>query len=94
MVAAMLLTDMVQGKENAYAPIFSPSRSILKPQLFANLFESTIGLLTPKLRRCTHLGCALHWNATEHTWDCSCHGSRFEESGELIDNPAKKDAKV
>jgi glycine/D-amino acid oxidase-like deaminating enzyme len=94
MVAAMLLTDMVQDKENAYAPIFSPSRSILRPQLFVNLFESTIGLLTPKLRRCTHLGCALHWNATEHTWDCSCHGSRFEESGKIIDNPAKKDAKV
>lgn len=94
MVAAMILSDLVQGKENAYASVFSPSRSILHPQLFVNLFESTIGLLTPKKRRCTHLGCALHWNPVEHTWDCSCHGSRFDKNGRLIDNPAKKDAKV
>lgn len=94
MVAAMILADLVQEKENVYASVFSPSRSILKPQLFVNLMESTVGLLTPKKRRYTHLGCALHWNRVEHSWDCSCHGSRFEESGRLIDNPAKKDANV
>ena len=94
MVAAMILSDMVQGKENIYASVFNPSRSIIRPQLFINLFESSVGLLTPKRRRCTHLGCALHWNKVEHTWDCPCHGSRYEANGKLIDNPAKKDAKV
>ena len=36
------------------------------------------------------MGCALKWNPQEHTWDCPCHGSRFEQDGTLIDNPAKK----
>lgn len=94
MVAAMILSDLVQGKTNVYSPVFSPSRSILKKQLFLNLFESTKGLLTPETKRCTHLGCALHWNKAEHTWDCSCHGSRFESDGKLIDNPAQKNAKI
>ena len=69
-------------------------RSILHPQLFVNGIESAINLLTPSLRRCPHLGCALKWNPSEHTWDCPCHGSRFGGDGSLIDNPAKHDAKV
>lgn len=94
MVAAKLLCDLVLEKENAYAPVFSPSRSILKPQLFANGLETAVNLLTPTPRRCPHLGCALKWNKAEHTWDCPCHGSRFTEKGELIDNPATGDAQV
>lgn len=94
MAAAMILTDMVTGKENQWQKIFSPSRSMLKPQLLVNGFEATVNLLTPSLRRCPHMGCSLKWNSSEHTWDCPCHGSRFEENGTLIDNPAKKDANV
>lgn len=91
MVAAMILKDMVLGRENPYAPVFSPSRSILRPQLFVNGFEATVNLLTPTKKRCPHLGCALKWNPQEHSWDCPCHGSRFTEEGEVIDNPATGD---
>ncbi len=91
MVAAMLLTDLVQDKPNDYADVFSPSRSILRPQLAVNAAESLIGLLTPTTPRCPHLGCALKYNPQEHSWDCGCHGSRFTETGELIDNPATDD---
>ncbi|MBO5869231.1 MAG: FAD-dependent oxidoreductase [Clostridia bacterium] len=91
MVAADILCDLVQGKQNRYADVFSPSRSILRPQLAVNVFESTMGLLTPTTPRCPHLGCALKYNPAEHTWDCTCHGSRFTEKGELIDNPATDD---
>ena len=41
--------------------------------------------------KCSHLGCQLHWNADELTWDCPCHGSRFDYKGRLIGSPATKD---
>ena len=91
MVAAMVLTDLVQGKQNPYASLLSPSRSILRPQLAANSFQSALGLLTPTVPRCPHMGCALKYNAQERSWDCPCHGSRFAENGSLIDNPATHD---
>lgn len=93
MVAADILCDLVQGKQNQYSAVFDPSRTVFHPQLVANVFESTIGLLTPTVPRCSHLGCALKYNKAEHSWDCSCHGSRFTETGELIDNPATADKK-
>ena len=91
MVAAKLLTDLVQGKSNPYAKIFSPSRSMLHPQLGANILETTKNLLTLTPKRCPHLGCALKWNPAEHSWDCPCHGSRFSETGELLNGPAADD---
>lgn len=93
MVSAKILTDLVQRKPNPYRSIFSPSRSILHKQLGLNLLESTKNLLTPTAPRCPHLGCALKWNAQEHSWDCPCHGSRFAEDGRLLDNPATGDLK-
>lgn len=90
MVAAMLLTDGICGKENEFAPVFSPSRSILHPQLAVNAFEASANLLMISPKRCTHMGCALKWNAAEHTWDCPCHGSRFTQEGTLIDGPTMK----
>ncbi|MGN0612891.1 MAG: FAD-dependent oxidoreductase [Porcipelethomonas sp.] len=93
MLSAMLLSDMVCEVKNEFADIFTPSRSILKPQLFVNGFEAVKNLLTPTGKRCPHLGCALKWNASEHTWDCPCHGSRFEANGKVLDNPANGDLK-
>lgn len=91
MVSAMILTDMILGKDNPYARIFSPHRTVLRPQLMVNLAESTANLLTLSKKRCPHMGCALKWNPEEQSWDCPCHGSRFTKDGELIDNPATDD---
>ncbi len=92
MVSAKILSDMVLGTKNEYSELFSPQRKILHPQLFVNGVEAAVNLITPTVRRCPHLGCALKWNKAEHTWDCPCHGSRFTHDGKLIDNPAKRDA--
>ena len=91
MLSAMILSEMVQEKHSEYERVFSPTRSMLHPQLAVNAFESVVGLLTPTAPRCPHLGCALKYNKQEHSWDCPCHGSRFSESGELINNPATDD---
>lgn len=91
MVSAMLLSDMVADRENPYSEIFSPSRTILRPQLAVNAFEAVTNLLTISGKRCPHMGCSLKWNPVEHSWDCPCHGSRFTENGKLIDNPSTGD---
>ena len=91
MVAATLLCDLIQGRDNPYASVFSPSRTMLRPQLLYNGIEAAANLLTISKRRCPHMGCALKWNPQERTWDCPCHGSRFTEQGKLLDNPATDD---
>lgn len=93
MLSAMLLCDAVTDKKNEFSSLYSPSRNMIKTQLFINGFESAKNLLTFSEKRCPHLGCALKWNEAEHSWDCPCHGSRFSENGEVLDNPANGDLK-
>ena len=38
--------------------------------------------------KCPHLGCQLEWNPAEKSWDCPCHGSRFDVHGALLNGPA------
>lgn len=94
MVSAMILTDMVMEKTNEFGEVFSPHRSMIKPQLLVNGFEAVTNVLTFSTKRCPHMGCTLKWNNTEQTWDCPCHGSRFEKDGKLIDNPATGSIKI
>jgi glycine/D-amino acid oxidase-like deaminating enzyme/nitrite reductase/ring-hydroxylating ferredoxin subunit len=133
-VAAMLLTDMIQGRENPWAEVFDPSR--FKPITSARDFISenmnvakefmADRISTPELDDmgklptgggevvewqgerlavykdddgkifscsavCTHMGCIVHWNGAEKSWDCPCHGSRFNYDGKVIQGPANKD---
>ncbi|MBE6975946.1 MAG: FAD-dependent oxidoreductase [Ruminococcaceae bacterium] len=91
MISATVLSKLLQGQDDPYGGLFSPSRSILRKQLLVNGVSSAVNLLTPTKPRCPHLGCALKWNTHEHSWDCPCHGSRFTEDGKLLDNPATGD---
>lgn len=43
--------------------------------------------------KCPHLGCELKWNADDLSWDCPCHGSRFDYRGNFLDSPAIKELK-
>ena len=89
--AADILCDLVQEKQNEFCEVFSPSRTILHPQLALNGAEAIFNLITPTVPRCPHLGCALKYNKYEHSWVCPWHGSRFTTEGKLIDNPATDD---
>ncbi len=91
MLSAMILGDLLLKRDNPYTKVFSPQRSSLHPQLFLNVFQAAANLLTPTKPRCPHMGCALKWNEQERTWDCPCHGSRFEEDGTILDGPATGD---
>ncbi len=101
MIAAMILRDEICEIKNPYAKLFSPQRINIcaaAPGLFHDIGISVKGLikgwiLPPKRKgapfRCSHMGCALTWNPDEESWDCPCHGSRYDKYGKLIDNPAK-----
>ena len=134
MVSAMLISDLILGKENKW-DVFAPQRmdilasgkgvleggiqavkGLTKEFLFmpnTELDEMPCGhggIIKYKDKKmgayknhqgeiflvnvqCPHLGCQLEWNPDEISWDCPCHGSRFDYMGNLMDNPAIKGIK-
>lgn len=129
MAAADIISDMICGKENGYADVFSPSRSISSAccEIIRNGLHTADALVLKKIKspsksasqlkngegdivryngktaaayrdengaihavspNCTHLGCRLAFNPEMKSWDCPCHGSRFDVDGRVIDNPS------
>lgn len=91
LAGAYILRDLVQGRANLYAPAFDPGRPMVAGAALSNAASATMNLLTPTAPRCPHMGCALKYNRAERSWDCPCHGSRFDEVGALLDGPATDD---
>ena len=56
------------------------------------VYKDEDGTLHPVDIRCPHLGCQLEWNPDEKSWDCPCHGSRFDRFGALISGLAQTGA--
>ena len=54
----------------------------------AAVYRSDEGVLTAVSPVCTHMGCDVEWNPAETTWDCPCHGSRFDVDGRVVEGPA------
>jgi glycine/D-amino acid oxidase-like deaminating enzyme/nitrite reductase/ring-hydroxylating ferredoxin subunit len=54
------------------------------------VFRGADGSLYAVSLRCTHLGCLVRFNAAERSWDCPCHGSRFDVDGTVLEGPATK----
>ncbi|HEX3036888.1 MAG TPA: FAD-dependent oxidoreductase [Thermodesulfobacteriota bacterium] len=131
-IAGILLTDLILGRENAWATLYDPSRKTLRAAtefvkeninvaeqytdwLTGGEVSSTEeimsgegriirrglgkiaayrdekGILHERSAVCTHLGCIVSWNSSEKTWDCPCHGSRYDAYGRVINGPANKD---
>ena len=97
-VSAMIMTDLVVGRTNEWAALYDSKR--VKPLASAQKFvqenaEVASHFVGDRLSsehrnnpRCTHLGCVLRKNTGEGTWDCPCHGSRFDAEGNVIQGPA------
>jgi glycine/D-amino acid oxidase-like deaminating enzyme/nitrite reductase/ring-hydroxylating ferredoxin subunit len=131
-IAGILLTDLIQGRQNEWSNVYDPSRlrSISTVDfLNENLgvaahytdwltggevssteeierdegcivrcgltkiaaYRDDRGVLHERQAICTHLGCVVAWNSTEQSWDCPCHGSRFDKMGHVINGPANTD---
>ena len=97
MVAAMIIRDAICKVPNSYAKVFSPQRLHVKAGLKNWLTDTGVSMkglcnggILRKTPRCSHMGCGLMWNPKEKTWECPCHGSRFDEEKKLLDNPSKK----
>lgn len=100
MAGARLLTAALEGKAMKEADIFSPRRkiSMMAVKEFTVNGGITAGNLAKQIFevsvKCPHLGCKLSWNPDERTWECPCHGSRFNSRGELVDGPAQQGIEV
>jgi glycine/D-amino acid oxidase-like deaminating enzyme/nitrite reductase/ring-hydroxylating ferredoxin subunit len=58
------------------------------------VYRDDAGVCHARSATCTHLGGVVSWNAAEKTWDCPCHGSRFDALGRVVDGPANADLAV
>lgn len=58
------------------------------------LYKSPEGALNALSPVCTHAGCIVAWNDAEKSWDCPCHGGRYDSSGKVLTGPPQKDLKA
>ena len=98
-IAANIITDEILNGNSKYSELFNSTRvkPIKNKDEMKNIISETYNsLIKPKFSKeekkcCGHLGCKMEFNETTKEWECPCHGSRFEENGELIDGPSVKD---
>ena len=79
------------GDVNSVDDIDNDSGAVLREGLTkVAVYRDENGELHKSSAVCPHLGCIVVWNPTEKTWDCPCHGSRFDKFGKFINGPANK----
>lgn len=94
MLSALLIRDLIKENKNKYEKLFSPYRNCELIPLIKNIFGAIKGMLKPTKKRCNHLGCGLKYNKQEKTYECSCHGSKYDKDGNLLNGPAQKNNRL
>ena len=89
-VAKTWIGDRLRHEPERHASAIAPEEAAVirldgKP---AAAYRDADGVLHAFDARCTHMGCHLHWNRAEKSWDCHCHGSRFDTRGNILNGPA------
>ena len=89
-VVTQLVKDYLTGRQEEKLAALSPGDSAIieaEGESFA-AWRAPDGELFAVSNICPHLGCKVHWNSVETSWDCPCHGSRFRPDGSVIEGPA------
>lgn len=94
MISAVLIKDLITNNKNEYEKLFNPKRVMYMPQLFKNIWNAIKGIVSLKTPRCPHLGSKLVYMDADGTYECPCHGSKFDGDGDIITNPSKKSIKT
>ena len=88
-VAAQYATWITPGEVSAPEEIKPGMGAILRRGLSKTAaYRDDTGKLHERSAVCPHLGCIVSWNPTERSWDCPCHGSRFDPKGKVLNGPA------
>lgn len=90
MVAARLITDQITGRENSWADLYTPWRIGKTISMAVKKGKDALTSLVKGKHLCPHMGCGLVYNENEQTYDCPCHGSRFDQQGNVLWGPAVK----
>jgi glycine/D-amino acid oxidase-like deaminating enzyme/nitrite reductase/ring-hydroxylating ferredoxin subunit len=93
-VAAQYMDWAKGGEVNSAAAIPAGSGAVLRQGLKkVAVYRDEAGAIHAFSAECPHRGCVVGWNTTERTWDCPCHGSRFDSLGRVVNGPANKNLK-
>ncbi|HJP91106.1 MAG TPA: FAD-dependent oxidoreductase [Pyrinomonadaceae bacterium] len=86
-------TDWLTGGEVSSTEAIKPNEACIIRRGLTKIaaYRDDHGVLHEQQAICTHLGCVVSWNSTEQSWDCPCHGSRFDRLGHVINGPANND---
>ncbi len=87
-----LITDRLSTPKRQAADLAPGQGGLVKLDgSVAAAYRDEQGGLHAVSRVCTHIGCVVQWNNAEQSWDCPCHGSRFDTEGRVLHGPAVKD---
>lgn len=86
-------TDLVTPGDVSSSDEIEPGEGAVIRESLAKIatYKDQSGSVQRMSAVCPHLGCIVDWNTTEKTWDCPCHGSRFDAQGKVFQGPANSD---
>lgn len=93
-VAKHLITNKFTGGNKKWEGLEKEEATVTKVDLNrVGIYRDDQGKYHGVDTTCTHLGCEINWNQAEKSWDCPCHGSRFDYEGNVIQGPAVRPLK-